>query len=87
MSTAYLAGTAALLVSVKGTSPEVALGARSLFQSTAHIVSSSHTDGDLLQTVIQQGAGLVNAFDAIYANTTISPAEIIMNDTAHLVDT
>lgn len=87
MATPFLAGSAALLLSVKGTAPEVALGARSLFQSTAHIVSTSHTDGDPAQTVTQQGAGLVNVFDAIYATTTISPTELILNDTAHLVDT
>nr|CUX90926.1 serine peptidase S08 [Flammulina velutipes] len=87
MATPFLAGSAALLLSVKGTAPEVALGARSLFQSTAHIVSTSHTDGDPAQTVTQQGAGLVNVFDAIYATTIISPTELILNDTAHLVDT
>lgn len=88
MSTPYLAGAAALLLSVKGPSPEVALGTRSLFQSTARIVSTSHnTNEDPPQTVTQQGAGLVNVFDAIYANTTVSPTELILNDTAHLVDT
>jgi len=46
-------------------------------------VPSSHTDGDPLQTVSQQGAGLINVFDAIYATTVVSPSELALNDTAH----
>lgn len=65
MATPFVAGCAALLFSAKGTSSDVGLSARSLFESTAKAISSSHTDGDPYQTVTQQGAGLINVYDAI----------------------
>lgn len=83
MATPFMAGVSALLFGVKGTAPEVGLTARTLFETTAQRVPSSHTDGDPLQTVTQQGAGLVNAFKAIHADVIVSPAELITNDTAH----
>jgi hypothetical protein len=33
--------------------------------------------------VTQQGAGLINVFDAIHSTTIVSPGELILNDTAH----
>ncbi|KAI0358577.1 subtilisin-like protease [Trametes cingulata] len=83
MATPFMAGVSALLFSVKGTAPEVGLTARTLFETTAQRVPSSHTDGDPLQTVTQQGAGLVDAFKAIHADVIVSPGELITNDTAH----
>ena len=83
MATPYVAGSAALLLSVKGRSAAVALGARTLFQSTAQRVPSSHTDGDPLQTLSQQGAGLIDVFKALYTETIVWPTELILNDTAH----
>ncbi|KAI0363362.1 subtilisin-like protease [Pilatotrama ljubarskyi] len=83
MATPFMAGVSALLFSVKGTAPEVGLTARTLFETTAQRVASSHTDGDPLQTVTQQGAGLVDAFKAIHADIIVSPGELITNDTAH----
>ncbi|KAJ7115609.1 subtilisin-like protease [Mycena crocata] len=83
MATPFMAGSSALLLSVKGKSKSVALSARTLFQSTAAPISTSKTDGDPFQTATQQGAGLVQVYDAIYATTIISPTELILNDTAH----
>ncbi|KAH9892693.1 subtilisin-like protease [Cubamyces lactineus] len=84
MATPFIAGVSALLLSVKGTSPEVGLGARDLLETTAQRVPSSHTtDGDPLQTLTQQGAGLVDAFKAIHAEVLVTPGELITNDTAH----
>ncbi|KAI0663397.1 subtilisin-like protease [Cubamyces menziesii] len=83
MATPFIAGVSALLLSVKGTSPEVGLSARTLLETTAQRVPSSHTDGDPLQTLTQQGAGLVDAFKAIHADVIVSPGELITNDTAH----
>lgn len=83
MATPFVAGCAALLFSVQGNSPEVSRAARALFETNAKTVSSTHTDGDPLQTVTQQGAGLINIYDAIYATTIVTPAELILNDTAH----
>jgi hypothetical protein len=78
-----MAGSAALLLSVKGKSLDVTSTARTLFETTAQTIASSHTDGDPLQTVTQQGAGLVNVFNAIHSTTILSPGEFILNDTAH----
>ncbi|KAI0775848.1 subtilisin-like protease [Trametes elegans] len=83
MATPFMAGVSALLFGVKGTSPEVGRTARTLFETTAQRISSSHTDGDPLQTVTQQGAGLVDAFKAVHAEVIVSPGELITNDTAH----
>ncbi|KAF7357681.1 Minor extracellular protease vpr [Mycena venus] len=83
MATPFLAGSAALFLSVKGKSPSVARSARTFFQATAKPISSSLTDGDPFQTVTQQGAGLVQVYDAIFGTTTLSRTELILNDTAH----
>jgi hypothetical protein len=68
---------------VRGRNADVAKGMLSLLESTAQRVPSNKTDGDPLQTVTQQGAGLVNVFKAVYAETIVSPTELIVNDTAH----
>ena len=47
-------------------------------------MSSSDRDGDPLRTVFQQGAGLINVFDTIYATTVVSSGELVLNDKAHL---
>ncbi|KAJ6625831.1 subtilisin-like protease [Mycena sp. CBHHK59/15] len=83
MATPFMAGSSALLFSVKGKSAAVGRTARTLFESTAKPISSSNTDGDPFQTATQQGSGLVQVFDAIHATTILSPAQLILNDTAH----
>ena len=83
MATPFIAGVGALLFGVKGNSAAVGLGARTLSETTAQSVPSSHTDGDPLQTVAQQGAGLVDAFTAITTDIIVSPGELILNDTAN----
>ena len=79
MATPFVAGSAALLLSTKGKSQDV----RSLFQTTARVIPSSKTDGEPLQTLTQQGAGLINVYDAIHSTTQVSPGELILNDTSH----
>ncbi|KAI0684940.1 subtilisin-like protease [Cytidiella melzeri] len=83
MATPFIAGVSALLFGQKGVTPAVGLSARTLFETTAQLISSSHTDGDPLQTVAQQGAGLVDAFKAITTEVSISPGELLLNDTAN----
>ncbi|KAF7351933.1 Minor extracellular protease vpr [Mycena venus] len=83
MATPHLAGSSALFLEVKGKSASVARSARTFFQATAKPISSSHTDGDPFQTVTQQGAGLINVYDAIFGTTLLSKTELILNDTAH----
>ncbi|PBK73462.1 pyrolysin [Armillaria solidipes] len=83
MATPFVAGCAALLLSAKGKDPSIGKTARTLFETTATLVSSSHTDGDPWQTVTQQGAGLINVYNAVHSTTIVSPGELILNDTAH----
>lgn len=83
MATPFIAGVSALLFSVKGRSAAVGTSARDLFETTAQLVPSSHTDGDPLQTVAQQGAGLIDAFKALTTDIIITPGELLTNDTAN----
>lgn len=83
MATPFVAGSAALLFEAKGKKPEVGRSARTLFETTAKYVPSNLTDADPLQTVTQQGAGLINVFDALHATTILSKGELILNDTAN----
>jgi hypothetical protein len=80
-----MAGVAALLFEAKGTSVEVGLNARTLFQTTGQPVGSNHTDEYPLQTLISQGGGLVDAYKAIHTTTTVSPPELLLNDTKYFV--
>ncbi|KAF8800185.1 subtilisin-like protease [Phlegmacium glaucopus] len=85
MACPFVAGASALLLSARGNTIHVAKSARNLFESTAQKVPSNNMDGGPLQTLTQQGAGLINVYDAIHTTTIISPAELILNDTAHFV--
>ncbi|KAF9526557.1 pyrolysin [Crepidotus variabilis] len=83
MATPFIAGVSALLLQVKGNSQDVTAGARTLFETTATYIPSNKTEGSLLQTLAQQGAGLINAYNAIHAPATVTPGELILNDTTH----
>ena len=83
MATPFIAGVSALLFGAKGNSASVGRAARTLFETTAQKVPSSHTDGGPLQSVAIQGAGLVDAFKAVHAEVIVSPGEFLLNDTAH----
>lgn len=83
MACPYAAGSAALLLEARGRSINVTKGARDLFETTARWISSSVNGSDPLQTASQQGAGLINVFDAVHTTTIVSPGELILNDTAH----
>lgn len=83
MATPFVAGSAALVLHAKGRSADVARSIRTLFQTTASVVPSSATEGDLPQTVSQQGAGLIQVDRAIHTTTIVSPGQLTLNDTAH----
>lgn len=85
MATPFTAGSAALVLQAKGKG--AAKGLRDLFQTTASPVSSSHSDSDPLQTLSQQGAGLIQVNSAINSKTVVSPGQFTLNDTAHFDST
>ncbi|KAK7053264.1 hypothetical protein VNI00_003890 [Paramarasmius palmivorus] len=79
MATPFLAGSAALLLEKLGKSVDT----RTLFESTAKIIPATHDTDALFQTVAQQGAGLVQVYNAIYSTSKVWPTELVLNDTAH----
>ncbi|KAG8903005.1 hypothetical protein FRB99_003838 [Tulasnella sp. 403] len=83
MATPFLSGAGALLLEAQGKKASTYKGARTRFQTTAAAVQSSFTDGDPLQTLAQQGSGLINVHKAVHATTWVSPGELRLNDTAH----
>ncbi|KAF5357287.1 hypothetical protein D9758_005834 [Tetrapyrgos nigripes] len=83
MATPFMAGAAALFLSTKQLSGDVPITVRTVLQTTAQPILSNNTGSDLLQTAAQQGAGLVNVFNAIHYETLLSPGEFLLNDSAH----
>ncbi|CAF3304435.1 unnamed protein product [Rotaria socialis] len=93
MACPYLAGTLALFLAQIGNPGPETVGnnstnttrrpsfseVRNLFQSNAKPVNIYGTQ--MLATIVRQGAGLVNVFQALTANTIISPSELALNDT------
>ncbi|PVF93855.1 subtilisin-like protein [Serendipita vermifera] len=83
MATPYVAGVAALLLEAKGKARDVYYAARDLLQTTAKVVPSSRNESALLQTAAVQGAGLINAYNLVHYETTVSPGQLLLNDTAN----
>ncbi|KAH8828652.1 subtilisin-like protease [Flagelloscypha sp. PMI_526] len=82
MATPFAAGVAGLLFEARGKEYQVGIDARSLFESTAAPVLAEPA-GTVLQTLSQQGAGLVDAYQVIHSEITVSPTELLLNDTAN----
>ncbi|KAK0476786.1 pyrolysin [Armillaria novae-zelandiae] len=83
MATPFTAGAAALILQSKGKGAKVGLAVRDLLQTTASPVLSEHTEGSLLQTATQQGAGLIQVDRAVHTTTIVTPAQLLLNDTAN----
>ncbi|KAJ7282961.1 subtilisin-like protease [Mycena rebaudengoi] len=83
MACPFAAGAAALVLHAIGKTPEAGRAVGRILQTTAVGVASTHTDQAPLQTVAQQGAGLIQVDRAIGMKTIVSPGQIALNDTAH----
>ncbi|KAK1226082.1 hypothetical protein PQX77_010949 [Marasmius sp. AFHP31] len=85
MAAPFVAGSAALLLEAKGKSTELVRSIRTLFETTAVAVSAEHGDDTVLQTLAQQGAGLIHVYNAVHSTTVVTPGELLLNDTANFV--
>ncbi|KAJ1305221.1 hypothetical protein OPQ81_000250 [Rhizoctonia solani] len=83
MASPFVAGVAALLFQIRGKNATTAEAARSIFQNTA-IPTLRTVNSSLIPSAAQQGAGLLNAYNAIKNTGSLLPAELLLNDTAYL---
>ena len=82
MATPYLAACYAL---VKSQFPRATIEQiRELLQTNANPVPWVY-DTSILSATAQQGAGLVNAYNAIFTTSTISPGQIKISDVTHTI--
>lgn len=78
------AGICALVAEVRGTfDPQILNG---VMMSTAKLLQEPSENGSYIPA-IEQGAGLVQGWEAAHATTLIEPASLAFNDTAYRVDT
>ncbi|KAH7091708.1 subtilisin-like protein [Auriculariales sp. MPI-PUGE-AT-0066] len=81
MATPYVAGSAALILQAKG------LGAakqiRSLLQTSARGLPQTAEKNSLPDSLAKQGAGIIDVYSAINSVASVSPAELLLNDTAN----
>lgn len=82
MATPFVAGASALLLEVRGKTKDTARSARDLFETTSVPVRSDVSNTSFLQTITQQGAGLLNVYNAVHYTTQITPGELLLNDTS-----
>ncbi|EUC63183.1 minor extracellular protease vpr protein [Rhizoctonia solani AG-3 Rhs1AP] len=76
----FVAGSAALLLQARGKT--AAKSAASMFQNAAVPVKFNKTSS-LLETASHQGAGLIQVYDAIKNAGSMTPSELLLNDTAN----
>lgn len=81
MATPMVAGITALVMSVRGKDIR-GLSMRARLASTLTPVRDA-IDATTLHTVVQQGGGLVNAYCAVFANSTVSTSSLSLNDTSN----
>ncbi|CAE6450175.1 unnamed protein product [Rhizoctonia solani] len=87
MATPFAAGSAALLLQIRGKTAVTAKAARTIFQNTAIPVKQTVANTSLIETASHQGAGLLNVYDAIKNAGSLTPSELLLNDTAYFKGT
>lgn len=82
-STPFVTGSIALYLAAKGgrgqNSPAAILNA---LEGTSKPFGTSSTDSSIASAV-EQGSGSINIYNAIHAGFTLSPSELLVNDTAN----
>ncbi|KAH9218561.1 subtilase [Leptodontidium sp. 2 PMI_412] len=82
MATPLVASVVALISQVRGTRDPKEL--ERVLSTTARPVNRTSTDGDSAPgPVVQQGAGMVQAYDAAYISTVFNVPNLSFNDTSH----
>ncbi|KAJ3118098.1 hypothetical protein HDU96_003866 [Phlyctochytrium bullatum] len=79
MATPYVAGAIALYLESKGKTPFREL--RTVLQNTAK--PAKIFQSPLVDSVVRQGAGLINIYDALSTKTIVTPSALHLNDTQY----
>ncbi|KAJ1303089.1 hypothetical protein OPQ81_011290 [Rhizoctonia solani] len=80
MAAPFVAGSAALLLQAHGKT--VAKSATAMFQNAA-VPAKLDKASSLLETATHQGAGLIQVYDAIKNVGSMTPSELLLNDTTY----
>ncbi|OAQ62482.1 subtilisin [Pochonia chlamydosporia 170] len=84
MSCPQVAGIIALIHEVRGTYDPGLIQNLLSTNAKPQLFNDGNKFYDFLAPVPQQGAGLIQAYDAAYATTLLSPSSLSFNDTDHL---
>lgn len=87
MATPILAAIYALVGQARGTFDPTTLGNVLTTTAKSQLWNDGSTTYASLAPAPQQGPGMVQAYDAAFATTLLSPASVSFNDTDHFVDT
>ncbi|KAG9002908.1 hypothetical protein FRB94_003484 [Tulasnella sp. JGI-2019a] len=86
-SAPLVAGAAALFLQAQKKTPLSSLlpgwSVQSLFEQTSVAVGTTADDSGPVNTLTLQGAGLINAYAAVYTTSYISTPELMLNDTKY----
>lgn len=84
MSTPHVAGVIALIRQIRGEMPVGGVDRLLSSTSKAQLYNDGTKFFNFLAPVAQQGAGLIQAYDAAYATTLLEPMQLAFNDTDHM---
>jgi hypothetical protein len=84
MSAPYLAGCMALMMERLGKISPAEINTRFAATANPNLFHDGVTAYPWMGSVAQQGAGLINVYDAIYTTTVINVTSLSFNDTAHM---
>jgi hypothetical protein len=86
-ATPFIAAVAALLIQVRGKMDPATISSLLAITANPNLFNDGNVTYPYLAPAIQQGGGLVQAWNAAYSPVTLSVASISFNDTAHFLKT
>ncbi|OAQ60157.1 subtilisin [Pochonia chlamydosporia 170] len=84
MATPYMAGCIALMLEARGKVSPATIKALFAATSMPNVFHDGVSASPYLASVAQQGAGLINAYNAVHETTLLNVSSIPFNDTEHL---